>query len=84
MERDNKQRKGRKTDKAPPLVPVLANNRFLTDILCSFSDRPTEDSNELVSIKPDLNPVVEQAKEGTKRKSCHKDGHKPILDHWVG
>ena len=63
---------------------MLANNRYLTDVLCSLSNRPTEDSNELVSIKPDLNPVVEQGKEGSKREGRHKDGHKPILDHWVG
>ena len=66
------------------LVLVLANNRFLTDVLCSFSNRPTEDSNKLVSIKPDLDPVVEQGEEGSKRESCHKDGHEPVLDHWTG
>ena len=56
----------------------------LTDILCPFSNRTTEDSNELVSIEPDLDPVVEQGEEGSKREGRHKDGHKPVLDHWVG
>lgn len=62
---------------------LLLLKSVLTDILCPFSHWPTEDSNELVSIKPDLDPVVEQGEEGSEREGCHKDCHKTVLDHWV-
>ena len=54
---------------------------FLTNILCSLSYWSTEECHKLVSIQPDLHPVVQQGKEGGKREGSHKDGHKSILDN---
>ena len=52
----------------------------LTDILSALGDWSAEHCHKLVSIQPDLKPVVDESKEWSQGKGCHKDGDEPVLD----
>ena len=55
-----------------------------TNVLSSLCDRSTEHSGELVGIQSNLNPVVKESKQWSKRKGNNKDGDEAILDDCRG
>ena len=55
-----------------------------TNILSSLCDWSTEHSGELVGIQPNLNPVIKESKQWSKRKGNNKDGDEAILNDCRG
>ena len=51
-----------------------------TNVLSTLCNRSTEYSSELVGVQPNLNPVVKEGKQWSKRKGNNKDGDKAVLD----
>jgi len=74
--RKGKERKGKERQKWFQFSAELS----LTNILSPGSHRPSEDTDKFVSIKTNLNQIIDQGQQRTKREGSYKDSNKPILD----
>lgn len=52
------------------------------DVLSTLGYRTTKNGGELVSIQPDLDPVVDESKERSKRERHNKYGNETVLDDY--
>lgn len=52
------------------------------NVLRPLRDRPPQLTDKFLGIQSDLKPVVEDGKDGGKRKGSHKDGDEAKLDDW--
>ena len=53
------------------------------NVLCSLRHWPPLCDSVLVRVKTDLHPVVEERKQRSNRKGCHKDCDKAKLDNFL-